>query len=172
MVLQHTLGRSLTRGHRVRGFSLIELMIAVGIVGVLAVAAVPGLSRAVGRSRANAQVQRVREALISARNLARVKAFCVEVSVASSAITLTPRAPGAGASCTAPGAATSTVEHYTFRDMNSEVNQVTLSPLGALMTFDTRGGVADGTVKVLNVQTPYHAARYTIWPAFGAIRRR
>lgn len=59
-----------TGGRRVQGFTLIELMVAVAVVGILAMVAVPVMTSLVNNSRINGQT----EELVTSLQLARAEA--------------------------------------------------------------------------------------------------
>jgi prepilin-type N-terminal cleavage/methylation domain-containing protein len=73
-----------------RGFTLIEFMTVVAIIGVVAAMAIPNVNQRIQVEREAAALAEVRGALTSFRNLARTKVVCVQVAVVGNTLTAAP----------------------------------------------------------------------------------
>ena len=67
------------RGMRPRGVTLLELMVALSLIGVIAGLAIPSFSEMIRRSRARVEVREVRNFLSRVGALARLRRECASV---------------------------------------------------------------------------------------------
>ena len=72
---------------RSQGFSLVELMVAITILGVLLAIALPGFQSFVTQNRLTAQINELVGDLSFARNQAGARGVCVSVCIAASSTT-------------------------------------------------------------------------------------
>ncbi len=75
---------------RLRGFSLVEVMVTVAIVGVLASLAVVSMSDVIESARLRTDADAVEDVLRRARNLARLERRCVQAVATAGRLTTTP----------------------------------------------------------------------------------
>ncbi|HEY1101271.1 MAG TPA: prepilin-type N-terminal cleavage/methylation domain-containing protein [Myxococcota bacterium] len=75
---------------QLRGFTLVEAMMTVAVVGVLAALATASLSDIVGAARLRSDADAIDDTLRVARNLARLERRCVQVVATAERLTTTP----------------------------------------------------------------------------------
>lgn len=132
--------------NKARGFTLVELMLVVAIVGVLAALAVPSAQGQLQRQRVSDEVQKVASGLTDIRNYARTRLRCVEVVVSEKQIVATPYEGDIAAPlapCADPGAA------LTDEQIVVSVAEVSLGTfagpgLDGDLWFDRRAATFDG----------------------------
>jgi prepilin-type N-terminal cleavage/methylation domain-containing protein len=154
---------------RSAGFSLVEVMTTVSIVGVVALIAVPGISDVVNDARRVADLDRIEAALRDARNEARLRRVCV--NVAAPALT-----NGAG---TALRLAVDVACDGDFDDSGDVVREGVATGTvrfpdavgGEGITFGPRGGLQSGSPAIIEGQAGRTVRRYRVLRAIGAVRR-
>jgi type IV pilus assembly protein PilE len=154
-----------------RGFSLIEMMIVVGLIGVVAALSVPSISETVQRQRASGEFVKVSAAVERARNRARISVCktLVDVTPASGTMVVKSDPADTDASCT--GLASET---FKFSTKLVTLNQF---KLGATTTnplvINANGGLTGTAKAIMTVNSPVAGTRAStieVWPAVGAIR--
>lgn len=149
-----------TRMHT--GFTLIELMIVVAIVGIAAGVGLPNLSKSVYRSRCRAEALRVAHTISIARNTARAHHHCVDLSVSGLSIAITEWDNNSGA-CSG----LSQVTNYNFAGQYVE----TLP--SSTLTFNARGGTTlTGPWSFVVTSRAQHKISVQVYPAIGNVRIR
>jgi prepilin-type N-terminal cleavage/methylation domain-containing protein len=154
----------LWRGRPRRGFSLLELFVALALVGVLTAIAAASAATATQSTRARAGVATVAASLDAARALARLSLCEVRVRyiVRSHAMLATPTATTGP--CSRIGTRRydidSTVELAGIRQGGVDVEEVLFSRSGALATQ---------AVVSLELTTPTGARFIDVWPAIGTV---
>lgn len=168
-LLQSRLRRS-TRAsglRRSRGFSLIEMMIVVALIGIMSALVVPNISQRVADSEAEAEMLAVRDGLVRMRNLSRTNAACVRVTINANSFVGTPFLE-----CDPLG------NEQTADVVTVEIDSdhVTLGSFGgALATppfvFQRTGGHdLDGTVTFTATYATGGTRTFNIYPATGFVR--
>lgn len=163
-----------------RGFSLLELMVVVALVGILASLAVPSFQGGMERKKAALEIERVSHALLEIRNYARTRIRCVEVTISAHQIVATPYEDGANpnepcANPTTPIA--DEVKTYTFASTVS-LSAATAPGLGGNLWFDQSGGPFDPSndtilldpTQIVVTPTVVAARTVRIYPLTGAVR--
>jgi prepilin-type N-terminal cleavage/methylation domain-containing protein len=155
-----------------RGFTLLELGVALAIVGLMISLAVAVGSDTVALGRVHEDIERIRGQLIDARNHARRYAVCVEVRRTDAQTLRTSVYTDAGAGCTAAAHATGPLRAIT-----------TLRSAAALSQFDVAGVLRDaivfrpdGSVMLANpatirLVTATSSTTLAVWPAAGIVKR-
>ncbi len=154
-------------GHR--GFSLVEVMTVVAIAGILGAVAVPGISTAVGRAQAIAELDRIEATLRDARNEARRRRVCVNVAAPSldAGVGRALRVAvdiGCDGDFVDPGdsvGAALDIGELRFPD----------AAAGEGITFGPRGGLRDGSPALVEGRAADVSRLYRVLPAIGAVRR-
>jgi len=154
---------------RSRGFSLVEVMAVVAIVGVVTAIATPGISQAVQRAQAVAALDRIESTLRDARNEARRRRVCVNVAAPS-------LDAGVGR---ALRIAVDVACDGDFVDPGDAVRAAV--DVGALrfpdavggegVTFGPRGGLRAGSPALVEGTAAGSSRLYRVLPAIGAVRR-
>jgi type II secretion system protein H len=168
MIFHRASARSPSRSNRGRGFTLIELMIVVGILGVAAALATPTFTTAIRRARVEAQAKRVTMALHEARNLARNSQRCVRVIVTAPEINFQAYTPG-NADCSVLGAAVGDNYRFTFRDDSNNLRVLTFTPI--TFDFNNVGGIVGNVKKQVRATSSTRNLTVEIWPAIGTVRK-
>ncbi len=156
-----------------RGFTLIELMVVVALLGIMASLAVGLSSDTVARERAREDVEAVRAHLVAARNHARRNAACVEVRrtdartlTAAVVVDLPNGCP------TAPHAQPPPTPTTTLRAATSITPfDVAGTPLDAVR-FGKDGSVpleAPATLQITTAGVP--PTTLAVWPAAGIVKK-
>lgn len=143
----------------VAGFSLLELMTVVALVGVLTAVAVPNITEAIRKSRARAQFYELRTFLVEARNRARLHRRCVLVEVGASAQELRARESDCAGT------------HVGAR-VASFSSLVVEAPSGALH-FGTKGELLGGEIVTLQARARGalpESRTLRVLPAIGSVR--
>jgi prepilin-type N-terminal cleavage/methylation domain-containing protein len=155
-----------------RAFTLIELSVALAIVGVMISLAVALGSDTVALSRVREDIELVRGQLVDARNHARRHAVCVEVRRVDAQTLRTRVHTDVGAGCPAAAHATAPPRAST-----------TLRSAAALSQFDVAGVPhdtivfrPDGSVPLANpatirLMTSMSSTALAVWPAAGIVKR-
>jgi prepilin-type N-terminal cleavage/methylation domain-containing protein len=168
---------------RARGFSLVELMIAIAIVGVMAGLALPNIIESIQRQKAISSEKEVGDFITRARNFARTTGCETSVTVSNSAtphsITYQTTETDTSAPCydldglqwTADD--NLTIGSWTLAD-GTDTNQTT-TPAGTagVLIFNSEGGTNENQEAVLSVSNAYGSARtIEVWPLIGSINVR
>lgn len=152
------------------GFTLVELMIVVGIVGIMASITGPNLSRYVQSTRNKAELRKVGNAITHARNKARAGFHCVIVTVNASSIVVDEKEDITGDSTICTGTSAYT---RTFSYRADYLQAMTGFSSGNPIVFNERGGV-DGTVNPTSMTVTSKDGIWkktiTVWPALGTVR--
>jgi type IV fimbrial biogenesis protein FimU len=130
--------------YRAKGFSLIELLIAISIVGILGSVAVPSFTRAIENSKADSDV----DELLRALNYVRLEAMNRGVN-----LQLLPAASGAGWN-TALKVVASSDTSTTLRTVPAMNSSATLSaPNVTSLEFSNLGGLSKPSTAVAMTYT-------------------
>jgi prepilin-type N-terminal cleavage/methylation domain-containing protein len=151
---------------RRRGFTLIEMMIVVAIVGITATIAVPNIIGTVRAREAEGQMLEVQHILLRARNRARNAVCVMHVTVATNSITVGPDPSDPSADCLALDTLQYDVgEYVTLTDFT--VNGATTDPL----VLNAQGGTDyDYRARMIATNTYDGATRnLELWPAIGSV---
>lgn len=153
------------------GFTLIELVLVVAILGILVTSSIGSINSWIKRSHLSRDQAVIIDALTQARDLARSRHECVEVTIATPTVTTEPHLPNATSGrCIPPlGAKTISVPTVTI-GTDLAVGQFSNGSNSIL--FSANGSVADGTVTTLKIENGSHTSTFTIYPAIGLIRSK
>lgn len=156
-----------------RGFSLLELMTVVAIVGVVAAVATPQLSEAVRRQRAVSATERTREVILEARNEARLRRGCaiVEGTTPAASGRLSALAVHIDVDCNgvAEQSRTFDVGEVVFQAVGG--GAPVAAPVDRL-TFERQGNLRPGEADAILTHVDGRAwRRFRVLPAIGAVRR-
>jgi prepilin-type N-terminal cleavage/methylation domain-containing protein len=159
----------MTSHNSARGFSLLELLTVVAIVGIMAALAVPSMTGWLGKSSFSDQKAVLYDTLTRARNMANSRDECVKVTIDGSTMHITPYAQGAQPNCADPlGAATIAIPDVTLPTGYTIENFSTGS---ASIVFNTTGGLREATtISIYMSDTTGNRQGFTIYPALGQIR--
>lgn len=154
------------RTHAVRGFSLIELMITIGVLGIVLMIGLPNLSTWLQ----NTQIRNQTEAVYAGLQLARAEALRRNVSVrfqlfsdlgpgcaaAASGKSWVVSLADAASQCSAAPSDTAAPQIIQKRDgSDGTPNAAVAATGGTLVTFNALGRVANaGAITVIDVANP------------------
>ena len=158
-------------GRPARGFSLIELMIVVGMIGIVAALTVPSVSATVQRQREQGEFGRVVAAVERARNRARVSVCktLVDVDTTNMRITIKSDPADTDTSCVNLASETLQFQKALVTLSQFDVNAVVTNPL----VITASGALVGPNKAILTVTSPVvsgRASRIEVWPAVGAVR--
>jgi Tfp pilus assembly protein FimT len=142
---------------------MIDLMIAVAVVGISAGVAINSLSQSTTQASAQYEAERVRDAILQARNIARYQLKCVTVDVQPDHIDITPYSQCSPLLLPDP---TQTIKFAAV---------MTLAPFdsGNPLTFNTLGGTVAANPSTMTATSTFgRAYSYTIMPAIGTVSMR
>ena len=168
------------------GITLLEVMVAVALIGVLAAVAVPNFFDQIREQRIRAESRKVRGVLVNARNVARLRNQVVQVTVATDTITYSAlAAPSGGYGLDEDGIGTPTLgasvfsktEKFKGDSGDSSLikldNFVSASSSSTTLFFNQSGGttLADvATLQIRNVETNDPILKVQIFPAIGSVK--
>jgi prepilin-type N-terminal cleavage/methylation domain-containing protein len=140
------------------GFTLLELMLVVTIIGILAALGVPSIAGTYRRMQARDAAYKARDAIIDARNLARKTLCSVTLTTTANAVTATPIN---GVSCSST-------------TLNPKVTQlgtkVTMGSPSSALVFTPTGGVTSGTTVTVPISSAAGTYTVTVLPGIGQVR--
>ncbi|MEW5852167.1 MAG: type II secretion system protein [Myxococcota bacterium] len=148
-----------------RGFTLVELVIVVALVGILTAIGGPSMSRAMGKQRGLMERSRVENALVAARTLAGKSEYCVKVDIDTAAKKLTTTVH---ATCGGPALSSPALPAVS---LSSDISTITQFNTGNPLEFNgSRGTTAGGpaTMTVTLVSGEQYMIR--VMPAIGSVR--
>jgi prepilin-type N-terminal cleavage/methylation domain-containing protein len=148
-----------------RGFTLLELMVVVAIVGVLAALTLPGISEMTRERRAAGEFAKLRNALVQSRNLARSLRRCVEVEVVADSAEMTAYPMS---SCADDGTRID-ARKKTF-SFESYVSLFAFSTDTGILRFHDLGGTLEAEPVTIAMTSGNRTKTYAILPGIGAIR--
>lgn len=169
-------------GAQPRGFSLIELMIAIAVVGVMAGIALPNIIESIQRQQAIASEKEVADFIVRARNFARTTGCETRVSIDNSStphsITIATTETDSNEPCYSLQTDSVLNAGNALRwtaNANLSLTVFTLdsgaatSPAGTL-TFNTEGGTDETEEVVMTVTNSFGSTRtIEVWPLIGSI---
>jgi prepilin-type N-terminal cleavage/methylation domain-containing protein len=176
-----------TRPMHKRGYSLVEIMVVVAMIGVLSALAGPNISAAVRRANEPAQLLRVHGFLVEARNYARRTNQCVKVTrnAAGTQLTAAPVALCAATDTCQCRASVVAAETFTL-DLTAQSPPITVSPFtgntgvpssltgsatGDALLFLANGSTPYPSTATVNVSLPERGQKtITVLPASGILR--
>ena len=159
-----------------RAFTLIELMMVVAMIGVLSALAVPSFLTQIQEQKVRAAALTVESFLSEARELARRRHQCVDVSISGQVLSYQAWQDCTGLDIDGLGSPTLVTAQPAF---SRSLKVPALVQLGSFSTGDGKlvfnqiGGAvysSPTTFEVRNAETSAPVARLTIYPAAGAIR--
>lgn len=148
---------------QLRGFTLIELMVVVAVLGVLAAIAMPNMRDFIDRQRLIAQVREVANLMQLARSEAIAHSASGNAAAKSIAVTVSPTAPwfvglanGTAACTLATCKINQGGEQVKHTVTNSHCSDCTMvSPTAQqVLVFNLRGLVTGGTDRQITLQSP------------------
>lgn len=156
-----------------RGFSLVEVMIVVAIVGIVAAVATPQMSEAVRRQKAVSATERTREVILEARNDARLRRGCaiVEGTTPAPSGRLTVLAVHVDVDCNGVAEQTRAFEvgEVVFQVESAGVFGAAPTPR---LTFERLGNLRPGEATAILTHIDSQPwRRFRVLPAIGAVRR-
>jgi prepilin-type N-terminal cleavage/methylation domain-containing protein len=170
-----------------RGYTLVEIMVVVALIGVVSALAGPNISKAVRRANEPAQMLRVHGFLVQARNYARRTNQCVKVTRNSTGTSLTARPVSLCAAtdtcaCRASVAAAETfvldltkqlppITVTSFANNTGVASSLTAEATGDALLFFPNGATPYPATATVNVALPERGPKtITILPASGIMR--
>jgi prepilin-type N-terminal cleavage/methylation domain-containing protein len=169
--------RRCARARRAAGFTLVEIMVVVAIVGVISALALASLNQEVQRQRTAVIADEVGAALIEARNLARKRAQCVQVDINATAILMESYATCTGLDIDGLGTpVVTTVTESITRSYGSRIalQDFTGAVAGTTFHFNDKGGLpytSEVALVVRDTRLNKDIVRYRILPAIGSVKR-
>ena len=151
---------------KLRGFTLIELMIVVVVLGVFAVIAMPGMRDFLDRQRLVAQSREIANVMQLARSEAIAHSASGDSEDKSIAVTISPSAPwfvglaNGTAACSNTAPSTCTInqggENVSHTVTASRCPSCTMVSPGTaqVLVFDLRGLVTGGADQQITLQSP------------------
>jgi len=156
-----------------RGFTLIELMLAIAIVGVIAGIALPNIVDSVQRQRAIASEKEVSDFIVRARNFARTTGCETRVTVTNTA---TPHFIEFGTTETNTGLPCGTLNGLRWTankaitlSVWTLADNTNTTPSGTL-TFNSNGGTDETQEAKMQLSSTASFGRtIEVWPMIGSV---
>ena len=152
-----------------RGFSLVEIMVVVGIIGALATVSMGSFTNYTSGSNFQTQASTVFESLTRARNMANSRDECSKLTIDGQLIHVQGYASGPNANCSPVGSPSIALPDFVIK------NGFTVGSFSSgdtTIMFNPMGGVVDAENPFDVYITDPKGARkgFKIYPALGQIR--
>lgn len=145
-----------------RGFTLLDLSISISLAALIGTLGMSSLKTALDNTSVQAEVDKVRDALTKAGDIARARLQCVSVKALPNAVEITPYT-----TCQPALSGPLATERV---DLGSQVSLSDFSTGGDL-TFSPRGGTLAGGASTLTLTTRAGKTYvYRVLPAIGTVR--